>query len=105
MEIKLSGETLEMNPSFLNLNKVEKQCGSIFSFGHRLRDGNVTFSDIVNVYYFMQADSNYNQEVIAKKIMKDGLAIHLTQVANMLGEILMGGESSAGKKEKAEPQK
>lgn len=89
MKIDLAGEDVIINTCFKNISKVEQSVGSMFGFAYKLRDAKVSFTDVVNIYYYMQ-EGGLSQEVIARKIMQDGLTKHLEQVGNIFTSILMG---------------
>jgi hypothetical protein len=99
MKITLKDEDIELNPSFKNISRMEEAVGSVFGFALRLKKGEFSFTDVVNVYYFLQ-EGAYSQDTIAKKVMSDGMGVHIGQVGEIFAKILMSDDD--GKKQEAQ---
>ena len=98
MKFTLDDIEITLLLNFANISKVEKAIGSVFSFAQKLSEKSAAFTDVVNVYYFMQEGSAYSQEAIARKIHADGLVLHLGNMAVLLGEIFSGNKETTKKK-------
>lgn len=100
MKVILAGEELRLHSTFIRIKKIEKECGveSFFLLGLRLKNGNISFTDVVNIYWLLQDDTAYSQEVIFQKILTDGLAYHAKEVGAIMA-LMLGGTGEDGKKE------
>ncbi len=93
MKITLAGEEIEMLFTHKRMKIIEKQIGSVYGYTDKCALKTVTISDIVSIYYNGQEGTSYNEEQIFKKVVSDGLAIHIANTYDCLARTVFGDKA------------
>ena len=93
MKITLAGEEIEMLFTHKRMKVIEKEIGSVYGYTDKCALKTVTASDIVSIYYNGQEGTAYNEEEIFKKVISDGLAVHVAFTYDCLARAVFGDKA------------
>lgn len=105
MKITLAGEEIEMIFTHKRMKIIEKQIGSVYGYTDKCALKTVTVSDIVSIYYNGQEGTAYNEEEIFKKVVADGIAVHVASTYDCLVRTVFGDKAVKELEAKAKLEK
>ena len=88
--IKLGGEDLELYFDMKIMDSIEKVIGSLYKYPDKCAEKNVSFKDVVTIYYYAQKGTSYSKQDIFAKVMKDGLVHHTSQTYEAVMLVVFG---------------
>lgn len=88
--IKLDGEDITLYFDMKIMDSIEKIIGSLYKYPDKCAEKNVSFKDVVTIYYYAQKGTGYNEQEIFAKVMKDGLVYHTSQTYEAVMLVVFG---------------
>ena len=88
--IKLDGEEITLYFDMKIMDSIEKEIGSLYKYPEQVAAKDVSFNDVVTIYYYAQTKCAYNKEEIFQKVMKDGLVFHTSETYKAVMLVVFG---------------
>ncbi|BDI59636.1 gene transfer agent family protein [Qipengyuania nanhaisediminis] len=90
-ELRISGQTHKLRPSFENLLAAEQEIGSLFALVERAAEGTITIADVsALLWHCLDTEQRPERHEIGAAVLEMGLVAATEPVRAILAQVLKG---------------